>query len=89
MNETVAGSEPRSNVAFLLGIKDIAGSSGFTLKRSKIYNVGRAVQDYWSGSKNFHIADNVLIGRHDPDRMMGWNGAIWQKFRGLPELRTS
>ena len=78
-----------TNVAFLAGIKDIAGASGFTLKRSKIYNVGRGVQDDWSGSKNFYIADNVLIGRHDPDKMMGWNGAIWQTFPGFPELLSS
>src|SRR5580698_7879072 len=47
-----------TNVAFLLGIKDITGSSGFTLKHSKVYNVGRVVQDDWSGSKDFYIADN-------------------------------
>ena len=54
-----------TNVAFLAGIKDIAGSSGFTLKHSRIYNVGRAVQDDWSGSKNYYIADNVV---HRPPR---------------------
>ena len=78
-----------TNVAFLTGIKDIAGSSGFTLKRSKIYNVGRAVQDDWSGSKNYYIADNSFVGRHDPDKMMSWIGAIWEKFPGFPELLTS
>jgi hypothetical protein len=78
-----------TNVAFLLGIKDIAGASGFTLKRSKIYNVGRAVQDDWSGSKNYYIADNTFVGRHDPDKMMSWNGALWEKFPGFPELLTS
>jgi hypothetical protein len=78
-----------TNVAFLLGIKDIAGSSGFTLKRSKVYNVGRAIQDDWSGSKNYYIADNSFIGRHDPDKMMSWIGAIWEKFPGFPELLTS
>jgi hypothetical protein len=78
-----------TNVAFLLGIKDIAGSSGFTLKHSKIYNVGRAVQEDWSGSKNYYIADNSFIGRHDPDKMMSWIGAIWEKFPGFPELLTS
>jgi hypothetical protein len=78
-----------TNVAFLLGIKDITGSSGFTLKHSKIYNVGRAVQDDWSGSKNYYIADNTLVGRHDPDKMMSWIGAIWEKFPGFPELLTS
>jgi hypothetical protein len=78
-----------TNVAFLAGIKNIAGSSGLTLKRSKIYNVGRAVHTDWSGSKNYYIADNTLIGRHDPDRMMGWIGDIWAKFPGFPELLTS
>ena len=78
-----------TNVAFLTGIKDIAGSSGFTLKHSKIYNVGRAVQDDWSGSKNYYIGDNSFVGRHDPDRMMSWIGAIWEKFPGFPELLTS
>ena len=78
-----------TNVAFLAGIKGIAGASGFTLKRSKIYNVGRAIHGDWSGSKNFYIADNTFVGRHDPDRMMGWNGAIWQKFPGYPELLIS
>ena len=75
-----------TNVAFLLGIKDIAGSSGFTLKHSKITNVGRAIQDDWSGSKDFYIADNVFNGRHDPDHMMGWNGARWQPFNNYPGI---
>ncbi len=78
-----------TNVAFLLGIKDIAGSSGFTLKHAKLYNVGRAVQDDWSGSKDFYIADNTIDGRHDPDHMMGWTGARWSSFKGYPELLTS
>ena len=78
-----------TNVAFLLGIKGIAGSSGFTLKHSRLYDVGRAVQDDWSGSKNFDIADNILIGRHDPSKMMSWNGAEWAKYPGYPELLLS
>jgi hypothetical protein len=77
------------NVAFLLGIKNIAGSSGFTLKHSKLYDVGRAIQDDWSGSKDFYIADNTFIGRHDPNKMMGWTGALWSKFPGYPELLIS
>src|SRR5215469_4987884 len=78
-----------TNVAFLLGIKGIAGASGFTLKRSKVYDVGRVVQDDWSGSKDFYIADNTLIGRHDPNKMMGWIGSPWDKFPGFPELLLS
>jgi len=78
-----------TNVAFLLGQKSIAGASGFTLKRSRLENVGRGVHDDWSGSKNFYIADNVLIGRHPKDKMMGWNGAIWEKLPGFPERLDS
>jgi hypothetical protein len=78
-----------TNVAFLLGIKNIAGASGFALKRSKLYDVGRAVQDDWSGSKDFYIADNDMTGRHAADHMMGWNGALWSKFPDYPELLLS
>jgi len=78
-----------TNVAFLLGIKNIAGSSGFTLKHSRLYNIGRAIQADWSGSKNFYIADNEFVGRHDPDKMMGWTGALWAQFPGYPELLLS
>jgi hypothetical protein len=74
-----------TNVAFLLGIKNIAGSSGFTLKHSRVENVGRVIQDDWSGSKDFYIADNVFIGRHNPDKMLGWSG-VWASYPGYPEL---
>jgi hypothetical protein len=79
-----------TNVAFLLGIKNIAGSSGFTLKHSRIENVGRAVEADWSGSKNFYIADNVFIGRHDPLKLQSWwTPQVWAKFPGYPALITS
>ena len=79
-----------TNVAFLLGLKNIAGSSGFTLKHSRIENIGRAVQDEWSGSKNVYIADNVFIGRHDPNKLQSWwTPAVWAKFPGYPAPITS
>ncbi len=78
-----------TTVAFLLGWKDIIGSSGFTLKHSRIYDVARAVQAEWSASRDFYIADNVIIGRHEPDKMMSWSGAIWMNFPGFPESLNS
>jgi hypothetical protein len=74
-----------TNVAFMVGIKGIAGSSGFTLKHCRIYDVGRAVEDDWSGSKNFYIADNVMIGRHEPSAMLGWT-PLWAKYPHFPEV---
>ncbi len=79
-----------TNVAFLLGLKNITGASGFTLKHSKLENIGRGVQTEWSGSKNFYIADNVFIGRHDPNRLQGWTPAnLWSKFPGYPVTTES
>ncbi len=79
-----------TNVAFMLGIKRIIGASGFTLKHSRIYDVGKVVQDDWSGSKNFYIADNVFIGRHDPNKLMSWFPPdVWSKFPGFPAQITS
>ena len=78
-----------TTVAFLLGWKDIAGSSGFTLKRSRIYDVARAVSGEWSGSRDFFIADNVIIGRHEPTKMMSWSGALWANLPGFPESLNS
>jgi hypothetical protein len=79
-----------TNVAFLLGIKNIAGSNGFTLKHSRLENIGRGVEDDWSGSKNVYIADNVFIGRHDPNKLQSWwTPAVWAKFPGYPTPITS
>jgi hypothetical protein len=79
-----------TNVAFLLGQKDIAGSSGFQLVRSRLIDVGRGVQDDWAGSKDFYIADNVFIGRHQRDRLQTWfHPEVWSKFPGYPAPITS
>jgi hypothetical protein len=79
-----------TQVAFKLGIKSIAGSSGFTLKHSRVYDVGRVVEAGWSGSKDFYIADNVFIGRHDPKKLQSWfTPEVWGKFPGFPALITS
>jgi hypothetical protein len=31
----------------------------------------------------------VIIGRHDPAKMMSWSGKLWQNFPGYPELLLS
>ena len=57
-----------TNVAFMLGIKRIIAGKRLHAEARRIYDVGEVVQDDWSGSKNFYIADNVFIGRHDPEQ---------------------
>jgi hypothetical protein len=61
-----------TDLAFWAGRKKLAGSSGLTVKRCRFENVGMGIHTDWSGSKTFYIADNVFIGRHNPDQLQGW-----------------
>ncbi|MDR2216299.1 MAG: hypothetical protein LBE59_10750 [Nevskiaceae bacterium] len=72
------------DTAFQLGRKRILGSVGFTLKNSRIENVGRGVFTEWGGAQDFYIADNVFIGRNDQSQLMGWIGATWRDRPGFP-----
>ena len=45
--------------------------------------MGRAIYTDWSGSKDYYIADNVMIGRFNPNYLMGFTGRTWQN---LPEF---
>jgi hypothetical protein len=75
-----------TNVAFLLGLKNIIGASGFTLLRSRIEDVGRGVHSDWAGSKDFLITDNVFLGRHDPTKLLSWWPTnVWSRFEGFPQ----
>jgi Right handed beta helix region len=72
-----------TDLAFQAGLKNITGASGLTFKRCRFENVGRAIYTDWSGSKNYYIADNVIIGRFNPNLLMGFTGRTWQN---LPEF---
>lgn len=74
-----------ADVAFMLGHKRIGGAVGFTLKHSKLVDVGRGVFTDWGGARNFYIADNTFVGRNDPSRLMGWIGRTWQGRPGFPQ----
>src|SRR5205085_11751227 len=81
-----AGLTIRSaELAFWAGYKNLAGSSGLTVKKCRIENVGRAIYSDWSGSKDYYIADNVMIGKFRSDILMGFTGRTWQN---LPEFAT-
>jgi hypothetical protein len=72
-----------TEVAILAGTQFIAGSKGLTVKASNFERVGSGVFTNWSGSSGFYIADNVFIGRNDPNHLIGWAGDMWIKFRGV------
>jgi hypothetical protein len=72
-----------TDLAFWGGQKGITGSTGLTIKRCRFENVGRAIYTDWSGSKDYYITDNVMIGRFNPNYLMGFTGRTWQN---LPEF---
>jgi hypothetical protein len=75
-------------LAIEAGQKGIAGAEGLTVKRSRFEDVGVAIHSDWSGSKNFYIADNVMIGRNDPTSLMGWlNVWPWTELPDFAERR--
>jgi len=63
-----------TDVAFYAGLKRVMGSKGLTVKNCRMEDIGIAVMTYSADSKDFYIADNIMIGRHDPDTLLGWYG---------------
>jgi hypothetical protein len=72
-----------TELAFQAGLKNIAGSSGLTIRNCRFQDVGRAIYTDWSGSKDYYIADNVLSGKFSPNYLMGFTGSTWTS---LPEF---
>jgi hypothetical protein len=63
-----------TQIAFYAGLKHVKGCSGLTVKHCKIEDVGIAIMTHSEESKDFYIADNTMIGRHNPDTLHGWHG---------------
>ena len=61
-----------ADIAFQAGLKDVIGAKGLTVRNCRIEDVGIAVNAQYSGSQDFYIADNVMIGRDDRYRLLGW-----------------
>lgn len=79
-----------TDVAFLAGQKNIAGAVGLAWKDNLFENVGVGISTNWAGSKDFYIADNTLVGRHNPRFLMGWLAQPpWRDLPGFPALVTS
>jgi hypothetical protein len=78
-----------TDIAFLAGLKNIAGSSGLTIKKCRFEDIGRGIYSDWSGSKEFYIADNTFIGRNRSDVLMGWIGNTWKNLPGFPNRMLS
>ncbi|NND07644.1 MAG: hypothetical protein HKN87_14810 [Saprospiraceae bacterium] len=63
-----------TDIAIYAGQKEVAGAIGLTVKNCRFENVGAAVWTEYAGSSDFYIADNLIIGRDDRFRLIGWGG---------------
>ncbi len=59
-------------IAIEAGQKNIAGSKGLSVKRSRFVDIGTAVHSDWSGSAGFYIADNDMLGRESLTSLFTW-----------------
>ena len=62
-----------TDVAFYAGHKDVLGCSGLVVRDCRLEDVGIGIMNEYAGSHSYYIADNVLIGRDDRHRLIGWS----------------
>ncbi|MHB9029312.1 MAG: right-handed parallel beta-helix repeat-containing protein [Candidatus Latescibacterota bacterium] len=74
-------------VGIMAGLRYTAGCQGLVVRNCRFENVGCAVNAQYGGSRNFYIADNVILGREDQDRLHGWTGN-WAKYGPLSDLKS-
>ncbi|MBI4892099.1 MAG: hypothetical protein HY821_15845 [Acidobacteria bacterium] len=66
-----------TDVAILAGQKEVTGAVGLAVKNCRFEGVGFAVWTEYAGSSDFYIADNLMLGRDDRFRLIGWTGPRW------------
>lgn len=62
-----------ADIAFSAGFKHGYGATDLTVRHCRFEEVGSAVWTEFAGSRNFYIADNVILGKKDRHRMRGWS----------------
>jgi len=73
-----------AEIAFLAGLKDVVGATGLTVRNCRIEDVGEAVVSQYAGSKDFYIADNVMLGRLERDRI----GTRWPQLKSYNAVKV-
>ncbi len=66
-----------TDVAIFAGQKEVLGAVGLAVKNCRFEGVGFAVWTEFAGSSDFYIADNLILGREDRFRLIGWTGPMW------------
>ena len=66
-----------TDVGFAAGQKEVIGAVALTVKNCRLESVGFGVWTEFAGSSDFYIADNLILGRDDRFRLIGWTGPRW------------
>lgn len=61
-----------TDIVFAAGQKEVLGAKNLTIRNCRMEDVGIGVITEYAGSKNFYIADNIILGRDDRYRLRGW-----------------
>lgn len=61
-----------THIAFSAGLKDVIGAKNLTIRNCRMEDVGIGIITENAASKNFYIADNIILGRDDRYRLRGW-----------------
>lgn len=73
-----------TEICLWAGSQHESGCVGLTVKKCRFESVGFGIWTNYSGSRDFYIADNVLIGRNDPDHVLIWSDSSDADFLGIP-----
>ena len=75
-----------TGTAIEAGMKGIAGAKEITVKHCRFEDIGTAVHSDWSGSSDFYIADNDMLGREDLSHVFTWfKIPPWSEFPDFEE----
>lgn len=75
-----------TDTAIEAGMKHIAGAKGITVEHCRFENIGTAIHSDWSGSSDFYIADNDMLGREPLDHVFTWFAIEpWSSFPDFEE----
>jgi hypothetical protein len=76
-----------TDIGIYAGLRDVGGCSGLTVKRCRFENVGQGIWGSYLGSMNHYYADNVILGRDNPEILTGWIARCipWDKEPGYPQ----
>ncbi|MGH9659799.1 MAG: hypothetical protein ACRD96_14715, partial [Bryobacteraceae bacterium] len=62
-----------ADYAFFAGQKEVRGAKGLTVRNCRLEDVGFGITTEYAGSTDFYIADNVILGRDNRFRLIGWS----------------